>query len=80
MPDTDLMIGTRGVGGSTAEAELAKLTDMLGDSQPISDTEFRERIASLQGRMQQAGYDVIYLDASSNLTYYTGTYLSLIHI
>ena len=74
MPDTDLMIGTRGVGGSTAEAELAKLTDMLAGSEPISDAEYRERIASLQGRMQQAGYDVIYLDDSSNLTYYTGTY------
>ncbi|WP_203293777.1 M24 family metallopeptidase [Maricaulis parjimensis] len=74
MPDSNLTIETKGVGGSTAEAELAKLNDMLAGSQPISEAEYRARIAGLQERMQRAGYDVVYLDASSNLTYYTGTY------
>ena len=74
MPDTALTIETLGVGGSTAEAELDRLTDMLAGSQPISEAEYRERIAGLQARMQRSGHDVVYLDASSNLTYYTGTY------
>ncbi len=73
MPDTALTIGTKGVGGSTAEAELAKLTNMLAGSQPIGEAEYRARIAGLQDRMKQAGHDIVYLDASSNLAYYTGT-------
>lgn len=67
------MAMTRGVGGSTAEAELAKLDLMLADCQPISLAEHQNRITALQSRMREAGLDAVYLDAGSNLTYYTGT-------
>ncbi len=63
---------TRGVGGSTAEAELDKLGDMLADCRPITRDEHIERIEALQSRMSAAGLDAVYLDAGSNLSYYTG--------
>ena len=67
------MTMTRGVGGSTAEAELARLDTMLGDCQPIPVEEHKDRISALQARMSVAGLDAVYIDAGSNLTYYTGT-------
>lgn len=63
---------SRGVGGSTAEAELARLRPMLADSRPIQPEEYRSRLKALRARMQSAGLDAVYLDAGSNLTYYTG--------
>jgi len=63
---------TRGVGGSTAEAELARLKPMLGDCRPISHDEHRARLSGLAQRMARAGLDAVWLDAGSNLTYYTG--------
>jgi len=64
---------TRGVGGSDAASELAKLRPMLDHCQPIPLDEHRTRITALQARMQTAGLDAVYLDAGTNLTYYTGT-------
>jgi Xaa-Pro dipeptidase len=63
---------TKGVGGSTAQAELARLTPMLTDCQPIRHDEHRARLSGLKGRMAEAGLDAVWLDAGSNLTYYTG--------
>lgn len=63
---------TKGVGGSTAQAELDRLQNMLADCQPIPVEEHRDRIAALQARMGEAGLDAVYLDAGSNLVYYTG--------
>lgn len=63
---------TKGVGGSDAETELAQLTDRLHGCQPISTDEHQTRLAGLAQRMRETGYDAIYLDAGSNLTYYTG--------
>jgi Xaa-Pro dipeptidase len=67
------MTMTKGVGGSTAEAELSKLINMLGHCQPITVTEHQTRIAALQMRMSEAGLDAVWLDAGTNMTYYTGT-------
>jgi Xaa-Pro dipeptidase len=64
---------TRGVGGSDAATELAKLDNMLGHCRPIAVTEHEARIAALQARLRALGFDAAYLDAGSNLTYYTGT-------
>jgi Xaa-Pro dipeptidase len=64
---------TKGVGGSNAEAELARLKPMLSDCQPIAIEEYVGRLAGLTARMNEAGYDAVWLDAGSNLTYYTGT-------
>ena len=63
---------TKGVGGSTAEVELARLQPMLGDCQPISHDEHRARLAGLAQRMAKAGLDAVWLNAGTNLTYYTG--------
>ena len=64
---------TIGVGGSTAELELAKLTDMTQGADPISREEYQARIAKAQAIMSEQGIAAIYLNAGTNLYYYTGT-------
>ncbi|MBR9824305.1 MAG: aminopeptidase P family protein [Alphaproteobacteria bacterium] len=63
---------TKGVGGSTAEAELARLDNMLSHCEPIPLAEYETRLAGLRLRMAAANLDAVYLDAGSNLLYYTG--------
>jgi Xaa-Pro aminopeptidase len=69
MPDNRM---TRGVGGSNAEAELAKLTDRLSHCHPIPVERLSERLDALRARMKSAGLDAVWLNAGTNLTYYTG--------
>jgi len=64
---------TIGVGGLTPEQALAELTDMTGDVKPITLTEYQQRITKAQQLMQQANLDAIYLNAGTNLYYFTGT-------
>ena len=64
---------TKGVGGSMADIELSRLSDMLGHCQPISLEEHQARLAGLQTRMREAGLDAVWLNSGTNLTYYTGT-------
>jgi Xaa-Pro dipeptidase len=63
---------TVGVGGSTAEIELARLTSRRGDVPPIGDAERRARVARAQALMREAGIDALWLDVSASLTYFTG--------
>lgn len=63
---------TIGVGGSTAEIELAKLSDMTVGTSPIGLDEYQSRITKAQALMKAQGLDAIYLDAGSNLRYFTG--------
>lgn len=63
---------TIGVGGSSAEAELAALVDMTGDMAPISVDEIRGRLAKARDLMQTAGIDLLYIHAGTNLLYFTG--------
>ncbi len=63
---------TIGVGGSTAEAELAALSSMRGDVPPITDADRAERIARAQALMREAGIAALWLDVSASLTYFTG--------
>ncbi|WP_371397075.1 M24 family metallopeptidase [Fretibacter rubidus] len=63
---------TIGVGGSTAEIELAKLSDMTGGTSPITLDEYQSRIQKAQRLMAEQGLSAIYLDAGSNLRYFTG--------
>lgn len=63
---------TIGVGGSTAEIELGKLSDMTGGTTPIGLDEYRARIQRAQALMTAQGLSAIYLDAGSNLRYFTG--------
>src|SRR5260370_8166221 len=61
-----------GVGGSTAEAELAAIKNMRGDVPPIGVDERVARIARAQAIMREKGIDALYLDVSSSMTYFTG--------
>ena len=63
---------TVGVGGSTAEAELAAMKNMRGDVPPIGVEERLQRIARAQAIMREKGIDALYLDVSSSMTYFTG--------
>ncbi|MBU2924869.1 Xaa-Pro peptidase family protein [Colwellia sp. 4_MG-2023] len=63
---------TIGVGGSTPEIELNKLTDMTADIVAITEREFNERISQAQTYMLEQNIDAMYLDAGTNLTYFTG--------
>jgi len=64
---------TIGVGGSTAEIELAKLTDMTTDISPIDAVEFELRIKKAQQLMAENDIAALYLNAGTNLYYFTGT-------
>lgn len=64
---------TIGVGGSIAAEELAKLQVMTDGTNPIGDAEYASRITKAQHLMQLEGIDAVYLNAGSNLYYFTGT-------
>jgi Xaa-Pro dipeptidase len=63
---------TIGVGGSTAELELAKLQNKRGDTPAIGVDERLKRIDKAQRLMREKGIDALWLDVSSSLTYFTG--------
>jgi Xaa-Pro dipeptidase len=63
---------TIGVGGSTAEAELAAMKSLRGDVPPIGVDERLKRIARAQAMMREKGIDALYLDVSSSMLYFTG--------
>lgn len=67
------MTYTKGVGGQTPEAALAALTNMTGDMQPIGQGEYQARIGRAQALMAEQGLDAVYLNAGTNLFYFTGT-------
>jgi Xaa-Pro dipeptidase len=63
---------TIGVGGSTAEIELSKLSDMTAGLSAITMAEYQARIAKAQSLMTEQGLDAVFLNAGTNLTYFTG--------
>jgi Xaa-Pro dipeptidase len=64
---------TIGVGGSDAATELAKLSDMTGGAVPVGKAEFEARLARAGRLMREHGLDAVYLNAGTNLQYFTGT-------
>lgn len=64
---------TVGVGGCSAEAALAGLTDMMAGVQPITLDEYRARVAQAQLRMRELGLAALYAHAGTNMTYFSGT-------
>jgi len=63
---------TRGVGGSTAEKELSGLTTARDSTVPISPDEYENRLRKVRELMKLAAIDALYLDATTNLRYFTG--------
>ncbi len=63
-----------GVGGSTAEQALDRLTGNTLGAVPIAAAEYRARIARAQAAMKSAGFSAIWAHAGTNLAYFTGTH------
>ena len=61
-----------GIGTQTPEQALATLSDMTNMLIPIQPEEHLARIAQAQAYMQANNIDAIYLNAGTNLTYFTG--------
>ncbi|MEW9797073.1 M24 family metallopeptidase [Alteromonas sp. CYL-A6] len=61
-----------GVGGKTAEQALNALSDMTVDAVPIQPDEYQARMEKAQRYMQQHGIGALYLNAGTNLQYFTG--------
>ncbi len=64
---------TIGVGGLSQEEALSKLANMVENIQPIQAAEYQQRLAKAQDLMVHAGLEAIYLNAGTNLYYFTGT-------
>ncbi len=63
---------TLGVGNSTRDKELQRLSDMQFDVQAIQESEFEHRISKACQLMELHNTDAIYLHAGTNLYYFTG--------
>lgn len=64
---------TIGIGGKTAAEALATLSDMTVGATPIGLLEYQQRITRAVQLMQQHGLAAVYLNAGTNLHYFTGT-------
>ncbi len=64
---------TIGVGGATQEQALNKLSNMCSDIQPITTQEYQQRLTKAQTLLQQNNLDAVFLNAGTNLYYFTGT-------
>ena len=65
-------MSTIGIGTQTPEQALATLSDMTQALVPIQPKEHLARIAKAQAYMQANNIDAVYLNAGTNLTYFTG--------
>ncbi len=61
------------IGGKTIDQALAGLSNMTDGVVGIGKEEHQQRIAKAQAYMREHGIAAIYLNAGSNLTYFTGT-------
>ena len=62
-----------GIGGSTAEVELSKLTEPTVKPSPISKKEYQNRIDKACAALKNNGLDALYINAGTNLYYFTNT-------
>lgn len=62
----------KGIGGVSRDSALAALSDMTQGAQPISLDEYHRRINKAQQYMCQNDIAAIYLNAGTNLSYFTG--------
>lgn len=68
---------TIGVGGSSFEEELARLSPPTSRSVAIGLDEYRARVAKAQALLRDGGHQALYLDTSTSLRYFTGIDLAL---
>lgn len=64
---------TIGVGGSDAKTELEKIQNMTGNVKPIQPEEYKLRIQKAVSLMKATGVKSLYVNAGTNLYYFTGT-------
>jgi Xaa-Pro dipeptidase len=62
-----------GIGGSTVEKELQKLGVLTESPSPVPKEEFKERIEKASKKLIAEKYDALYINAGTNLYYFTGT-------
>ena len=65
---------TIGIGGSKAEKELSNLNSSREQTTPVAVEEHLSRISKLRDLMKRSSVDVVYLDATTSLRYFTGLY------
>lgn len=63
---------TLGIGGSTTETELSRLTSSRDSAIAVGFGEYESRLQQIRELMQVSGVDALYLDASTSLRYFTG--------
>lgn len=63
----------RKIGGASPAQVLAELQDMTAGVLPIQTAEYQARIRQAAGLMQQQGIAAMYVNAGTNLLYFTGT-------
>lgn len=64
---------TKGIGGSSAAIELEKIENRTLDVQPIQLEEYQQRIKKAVSLMKELSVKALYLNAGTNLYYFTGT-------
>ncbi|WP_448214270.1 M24 family metallopeptidase [Colwellia sp. MEBiC06753] len=62
-----------GIGGNTQTQALDMLFDMTADIKPIAIAEYQERLKKARRLMKEHNIDALYLNAGTNLYYFTGT-------
>ena len=65
---------TKGVGGTSAKAALALLSNMTAGAKPIQTQEYQARIQKAQALMTAQNMDALYVNAGASLLYFTGTH------
>ena len=66
-------MSARGIGGKTMDEALAGLSDMTAGMVAIGKDEHLARIARAQAFMRAQGIAAVYLNAGTNMSYFTGT-------
>lgn len=62
-----------GVGGSTVEAEIGRLSEISVTADPLPREEFERRLDKARTLMKSHDFRAVYVTAGSNLYYFTGT-------
>jgi len=62
-----------GIGGSTAEVELSKLSEPSVKPSSITESEFQNRLDRACVALKNKGLDALYINAGTNLYYFTNT-------